>query len=98
MTPRLLRQPWWLRQRAMLSKIKIMPFRPGVVHSAALSLLGAAFVAAAIVQAWLWTHSAMWALAASVAAGSVMKGLEAQRHHRRQMLPVYVRYPGSTAV
>ena len=75
-----------------------MPFRQDVVRQTALSLLGAAFVAAAIVQAWLWTHSAMWALAASMAAGSIMKGLEVQRNHRRRMLPVYMRYPGSTAV
>lgn len=75
-----------------------MPFRAGVVRSAALSLLGAGFVAAAIVQAWQWTHSAIWALAASAAAGGILKGLEAQRNHRRRMLPVYVRYPGSTAV
>jgi len=75
-----------------------MPFRKGVVRAAGLSLLGAGFIATAIVYTWQWTHSSRWTLVASAVAGGILKGLETQRKHRRNMLPIHVRYPGSTAV
>lgn len=75
-----------------------MPFRRGVVQSAATTLLGAAWVAIAVVCTWRSTESPMWTLAASIGAGAVLTGLDAQRAHRRRQLPVYVRFPGSTAV
>lgn len=78
--------------------LQSMPFRRGVVRSATTTLIGAAWVATAVVYTWQTTESPVWTLMASLCAGAVLTGLDAQRAHRRQQLPVQIRFPGSTAI
>ena len=76
-----------------------MPFRKDVLQSTAQALFGAGIVAVAIVQVWQATRSALWALAAALAANGLVAGMKAHRSRRRNaLLPVLSRFPGSTAV
>ena len=77
-----------------------MPFRKDIVQTTAQSLCDAGAIALAAVHAWKYTHSAVATMLVSVLATGAVRAVDRKRRKFRtdSLLPVRVRYPGSTAV
>jgi hypothetical protein len=77
-----------------------MPFRKDIVQATAQSLFDAGAIALAVVLAWKHTHSALATMLASALATGAVRAIDRKRSKwtKDSLLPVRMRYPGSTAV
>lgn len=77
-----------------------MPVPRGAIREVAVVLASAAALAVSIASAWHMTHSKAHTVLAGGCFGILLYLLDRQRALRRRqlMLPVHVRYPGSTAL